>query len=145
MKKIMFVLLSVIALAALMVSPVFALQGETGDVTDPVQLFLIGLIASVIVYVIKLISSRMPNVSIKREWLTIFLYSIALGLSALWQGILLPTFPVFTDPVTFMSGLLRWLADILVAIGPSVGFATLIYNVLLARVLDGLAAKAGLN
>ena len=146
MKKFLPVFLVVVVLAALFVTPVFALQGaEPDSVSDPVQLFLIGTIASVLVYGIKLVSERMPDVVIKREWLTIFVYMISLALAAMWRGATLPYFPGYVDPVSFVSNLLRWVADILVALGPSVGFATLIYNVLLARVLDGLAAKAGLK
>jgi len=146
MKKFLPVFLVVVVLAALFVTPVFALQGaEPDSVSDPVQLFLIGTIASVLVYGIKLISARMPDVVISREWLTVFVYVISLVLAAMWRGVALPYFPGYVDPVSFVSNLLRWLADILVALGPSVGFATLIYNVLLARVLDGLAAKAGLK
>jgi len=146
MKKSLPVFLFVIALAALLATPVFALQGaEPDSVSDPVQLFLIGTIASVLVYAIKMISQRMPDVVISRDWLTVFVYVISLALAAMWRGVTLPYFPGYVDPVSFVSNLLRWVADILVALGPSVGFATLIYNVLLARVLDGLAARAGIK
>jgi hypothetical protein len=75
--------------------------------------------------------------------LTIFLYLISVVLATLWRGLTLPIFDLTSDPVAFVGNVLRWLADVLVAIGPVVGWATLIYNVLLARVLDGLAHKVG--
>lgn len=146
MKRFVVVLTVVLALAVLAVTPVFALQADGGGtVADPVQLFLIGVIASGIVYAIKLVVAKMPDVVIRRDWLTIFLYVISLALAAMWGGVFLPEFGTYADPVTFVAAALRWVGEALVALGPSVGFATLIYNVLLQRVFDGLAEKAGLK
>jgi len=146
MKRFVVVLTVVLALAVLVAQPVFALQADGGGtMTDPVQLFLIGVIASAVVYGIKLVAAKMPDVEIRRDWLTIFLYVVSLALAAMWGGVVLPEFGGYADPVTFVAAALRWAGEVLVALGPSVGFATLIYNVLLQKVFDGLAKKAGLK
>jgi len=43
------------------------------------------------------------------------------------------------DAVTFVSALVAWAGDFLLAFSPFVGFATLIYNVLLKAVLEKYA------
>ena len=143
MKKMLFVFGFVMMLAVLLVTPVFAMQSGEDAVTDPVQLYLIGVIASVIVYVIRLISQQFPNVSFKREWLTVFLYVIAVVLSVMWKGVALPAFGEYSDPVSFVSSALKWVSDIMVVIGPALAFATLIYNLLLKKVLEHVAVRAG--
>ena len=143
MKKIISVILVVLAITAIFVTPVYALQAGAEEVSNPVQLYLIGVIASVIVYIIKLISQKFPKFVFKREWLTIFLYVIAVVLSFFWQGVVLPVFGAFSDPVSFANSALTWISDVLVAIGPALAFATLIYNLLLKRVLERVAVRAG--
>ena len=52
----------------------------------------------------------------------------SIALAVVWQ---LPKLPVVTDPLEFLLELLQ-------VIGGVVGFATLIYNLLLEKLLDGL-------
>ena len=114
-----------------------------GEIVDPVQLYVIGVVASAIVYAVKLFSARFPNVTIKREWLTVILYVASLVLAIYWGGISFPAFPEFSDPVSFVSASLTFLTALIAALAFPTSFATLIYNVILKRVFDGLAAKAG--
>ena len=100
-----------------------------------VQLFVIGVAASVIVWVLK--RFKQP---VSAGWLTTGVYVVSLGLALAFTPLLIPVFPPFVDAVTFAQALLTWLGDALVAVSPFVGFATLVYNVLLKAVLDKYAA-----
>lgn len=144
MKKIWFVSLLVIVISAFIVPVAFA-QADVpvAEIVDPVQLYVIGFVASAIVYAVKVISTRFPNVTIKREWLTVILYVASLVLAVYWGGISFPAFPSFSDPVSFVSASLTFITNLIAALAFPTSFATLIYNVLLKRVFDALAVKAG--
>lgn len=144
MKRLSFVLLVALVVAAFVVMPVFALgQAQATEVTDPVQLYVIGLIASGVIYGLKLVMTRWPQIKIKRGWLTAILYALSLVLAIYWGGVTIPAFPVFDDPVTFVAALFGFTSSLLVALAIPTSFATLIYNVFLKRVLDGIAVRAG--
>lgn len=141
-KKFSIVLLVVLAMLIMAVVPVLA----RGDVpVDPApstaQIYVIGLLASALVSVLKFVSARWPKVVIKREWLTVALYVISLGLSVAWSGLTLPVFAAFSDPISFAAACLGWANALLLALAPSVAFATLIYNILLKRIFDQWTAK----
>lgn len=144
MKKFFAVILVLMALLTFIVPVAFA-QSDVpgGEIVDPVQLYVIGVVASAIVYAVKLISARFPNVTIKREWLTVILYVASLVLAIYWGGISFPAFPEFSDPVSFVSAFLTFFTALIAALAFPTSFATLIYNVLLKRVFDAAAAKAG--
>lgn len=148
MKKIILTFsLTILALMAL-AAPVYALglQGGIAEnpVLDAVQMYLIGVLASAVVYALKLIGAKWPQWTIKREWLTVLLYVCSWGLAILWRRMTIPSFPAFDDPISFTAALLAFVALMLEALGPAVAFATLIYNVLLKQVFDGWAEKSGL-
>ena len=115
--------------------------GGDGLTLTEVQMYVIGVFASALVYVLKLIGENFPKFTIKREWLTAVLYVVSGALALMWSGFMLPVFAAFSDPITFVSALLGWVSAVLVALGPAVGFATLIYNIFLKKVLDSAAAK----
>ena len=117
-----------------------AVGGDGLSLTE-VQMYVIGVFASALVYVLKLIGENFPKFTIKREWLTAVLYVVSGALALMWSGFVLPVFAAFSDPITFVSALLGWVSAVLVALGPAVGFATLIYNIFLKKVLDSAAAK----
>lgn len=144
MKKILFVVLAVMVLAAFVVPVAFA-QSDVpgGEIVDPVQLYVIGLVATAVVYGVKLLNAKYPNLNIKREWLTVILYVAALVLAVYWGGVSFPSFPEFNDPVSFVSALLNFFTNVIAALAFPTSFATLIYNVLLKRVFDDAAVKAG--
>jgi hypothetical protein len=100
-----------------------------------IQLFVIGAVASVIVWGLK-----MSKVTVKSSWLTILVYAVSLGLGLAFAAPALPPFPVFADLVSFVPLFLVWVGDLLVPLSAFVGFATLIYNTLLKQVLDKYAA-----
>lgn len=146
MKKFLFAIFAVFVFAALMVMPAFALgQAQAAEVTDPVQLYVIGVFASALVYCVKLLKNKYPQLEIKREWLTIILYVLSLGLAVYWGGVVIPAFPAYIDAVTFVSALLSFTNSLIIALAVPTSFATLIYNVFLKKVFDALALKAGIT
>ncbi len=141
-KSILFLAVLVLVLPfVLMACAVPPAEGVTPGTLNDVQLYVIGVIASVVVYMLKIAAERFPHWTIRREWLSVCLYLAAWALSIFWGGVSLPAFGAFADPVTFVSALFTFISSLLVALGPSVAFATLIYNVLLKKALDGLQAK----
>lgn len=109
------------------------------ELTD-VQLYVISIVAIVLIYVIRFIAVRL-NWSPGRGWLTAFLYVVAAGLALAWSAFKLPLFPAFDGPVAFVTALFTFFNGLLFELGPVVAFATLIYNVLGKKVLDGIEAK----
>jgi hypothetical protein len=101
------------------------------------------MVASALLYGLKLIAARFPQWTIKREWLTVGLYVISLGLSLLWSGFVLPPLAPFSDPVTLISALFGWVNALLIALALPVSFATLIYNIFLKKIFDAGAVKLG--
>ena len=146
MKKIFwFVLVLTFVLTGCAAVQARAVGGDGLTLTE-VQMYVIGVVGSALVYVLKLIGEKFPKVEIKREWLTAVLYVVSGGLALMWSGFVLPAFSASSDPITFVSSSLGWVSAVLVALGPAVGFATLIYNLFLKKVLDGAVVRVeGLN
>jgi len=73
--------------------------------------------------------------------LTAFVY-VASGLLAFFFApIIFPPWPAFVDLATFVPALLGWFGALLVPLSAFVGFATLVYNVVLKQVLDAAGAR----
>jgi len=104
-----------------------------------VQLFLIGAFASAVVWLVKFLRSKGKEIS--SGWLTAGVYAASAVLAFLFAPLVLPALPAYTDLVTFVPALLAWVGDLLVPLSAFVGFATLVYNVFLKAVMDGIAAK----
>lgn len=110
-----------------------------------VQMVLIGVIATVIVYALNLLSKYF-SVKLGRGWLSAIVYVIGAGLAVLWGAPIFPALPVFGGDVAVYAGLLfGYLGEVMTAVGPIVAFATLVYNALMKAVLDKLADKLRLN
>lgn len=107
---------------------------------SPEQIMLAGFVASAIVYGLKMLAQWF-DVHPGRLELTIVLYVVSLGLGWLWTGVIVPAFPPFTDPVTFVAALLQYVSLWLVAVGPILATATLVYNLLYEKVIVPLSAK----
>lgn len=144
-KKFFSIVLVVIALAAVLVVPVMAqgLHQVENPATD-VQLYVIGLAATAIIYALKLISTKFPQINITREWVAVLVYVVALGLSFYFGDFVFPAFGAFTDPVTFVGAFFGYISALLLVMAAPVSLATLFYNLLLKRVFDAGAVKAGL-
>lgn len=144
MKKFFNILLVgvllVVMLSACAIAPADGASANPSNVTE-VQMYVIGVIASALLYGLKLLAERFPQWTIKREWLTVLLYIVALCLSTFWGGVVIPALAEFSDPVTFVSAVFGWFTALLIALAPSVSFATLIYNLLLKRIFDNWSGK----
>lgn len=106
---------------------------------SPELVFVIGIVASVVVWILKFLQKKGTEIS--SGWLTAGVY-VASGLLALaFAAPILPPLPPFVDLASFIPALLVWLGDLLVPLSAFVGFATLVYNVLLKKILDGMGAR----
>ena len=103
------------------------------------QLFLIGIVASFIAYVLKAIASTGWKPT--REQVAVGLYVVSFGLAVWFSGLGFPAFPPFADAPTFASALLTYIGQLLALASPVAGMAYLIYNVLLKRIFDAVTVK----
>lgn len=104
------------------------------------HIYVIGLLATVLIWLVKRIQEHYGK-PIPSGWLTTGVYLAAFGLALAFGLPAIPAFGAWEGPVELVAACLQWVSDILVSIGPIVGFATLIYNALLKRVLDGLGNR----
>jgi hypothetical protein len=105
------------------------------------QLFYIGLVAMVIVFLFNLVAKR-TNREIGRKWLTGLLFGISLVLALVFVPPALPAFPaVGEDPAAFALGIVSFLVDLVAVLSVSVGIAVSVYNVLGKKVLEGIEDK----
>jgi hypothetical protein len=96
-----------------------------------IQLFVIATVASALVWLLKFLKKP-----ISAGWLTTTVYAVSFGLAFIFAPLAVPAFPPFVDAVSFVQAFVAWVGSFLLAFSPFVGFATLIYNVLLKAVLD---------
>lgn len=92
----------------------------------PAQIIIIGLVASILAQVIKMIAAKYGQKFFTKAVVSWIVMGFSLVLSVLWLG---PKFPPIDDPANFLLVLFQVLTQ-------TAGFAVLIYNVLLARVLE---------
>ena len=104
-----------------------------------VQLFVIGTAATVLIWLVKFV--RGQGIDIPAGWLTAFVYVASGVLAWLFAPLALPMLPPYVDLASFVPALIAWVGDLLVPLSAFVGFATLVYNVLLKQVLDGAGAR----
>ena len=88
------------------------------------QVLLVGFIASVITQLLKFLADKF-NFKMGQEVVNVILFVVAVGLGFLWMR---PEIPVGGDPMELAKVLLE------AALGV-VGFAGLIYNILLAKII----------
>lgn len=139
----LFVFVLVFVLVSMLATPVLALSAGQG--VEPIQpteaqVILIGIVASAVLYVLRLIAAS-TQWSPNKAQVSIALYVISFCMAIWFSGAVLPTFPLFVDAPTFVSALLNYIGSLLALASPIAGFAYLIYNVLLKRVFDAAAAQ----
>lgn len=101
------------------------------DMLTEVQLFVIATVASAMVWTLKLTKFQLSP-----GWLTALVYVVSGALAFLFAPVTLPPLPPFVDLASFVPGLFTWFGDLLPILSAFVGFATLVYNVLLKAVLE---------
>lgn len=110
---------------------------EGGPVLSDVQLVYIGIVASALLWVLRLIVAR--GYQPKREVIAVGLYVVAFFMAILFTPISFPSFPPFSDAPSFVGALLTWIVLLVGLASPVAGMAFLIYNILLKRVLESIA------
>jgi len=104
------------------------------------QLYVLAFIAPIIIYVVNMLLKA--KVKLNRGWLTAGVYVVSGILAYVWNAPLFPPFPAWAGELgLFVPELFSWFTALLIALGPIVALATLIYNVLLKKVLDGVVEK----
>ena len=99
------------------------------------QMVLIGLIATVLTFILNFVFER-NGTHLGRRWITVILFVIAIVLSVIWYTPDLPAFPDFTGCEAnvcvdiAMAFLQAWIAVAMVVIA----WAKVIYNVLMEKV-----------
>lgn len=104
----------------------------------PIELmFALSLVSSALVWLLRLaFKDRGREVP---AWVySVLLYGVSLGLALVFSPVSLPPFPPFTDLASGLAALMIFLGELIPILSAIVGFATLIYQVLLKRVLEGL-------
>ena len=105
---------------------------------SPEQVLLVGLIAGFLVQGIKLASARWGEV-IHRRVITVILFVIGLVLAYVFMPASLPTLPVLgEDPAAYAGLILAFASELISVAAGIVGFAIVIYNLLLQKVFERL-------
>lgn len=132
----LFAVLLVVPLLLMASAPM--VQEPGGGLTEG-QLMIIGLVASAIVWLLKLLASQGYNPP--KEAVAVGLYVVSFLLAIGFTPVAIPPFPPFSDAPTFVAALLSYAGQLLALAAPVVGIAYLIYNVLLKRILETVKAK----
>lgn len=96
-----------------------------------VQLMVIAVVASLIVWLLKLAKADASS-----GWLTVAVYGVSLALAWVFAPLALPPLPACGEISTCVIDVVAWVGELLVPISAFVGFATLIYNTLLKSILE---------
>jgi len=137
--NIRFVLIALMVVAVfLTASAPLGLQEPSGELSEG-QLMIVGIVASAIVWLLKVLAQRGYNPP--KEIVAIALYVVSFVLAVLFTPITIPSFPPFTDAPTFVTALVNYIGQLLALAAAPVGIAYLIYNVILKRVLDAARAR----
>ena len=101
------------------------------------ELFLVGVVASALVFLLKMLAKRGMQLDLGRGWLTVILFVVCVPL-ALWiepQGV--PVFPLFSGEIVGDVGLgVEYLAEMVRVLAQIVGVSVSVYNVLLKKIFD---------
>lgn len=96
-----------------------------------VQIYIVGAVATVLAAGVRLLAARFQGFEISKFWMTILVSAISLGLAVVFSP---PNLPVYVDPITFLG---EWIA----IISGYLGAATIVYNLLLDKLLDAVGLK----
>ena len=131
--RLLIVVMLAFTVMGFLPNPVFQ---EPGPVLTEGQLVVIGLVASAVLWVLRVLVSY--GYQPPKEVVAIGLYVISFALAVGFTALTLPPFPPFTDAPSFVGALLTYAGSLLALASPVAGMAYLIYNVLLKRVLESM-------
>lgn len=107
--------------------------------TQDNQVAALTLAAMGIVWGIKTYSQSTGQV-LGKAWLTGILLTISVGFALLFQPVTVQGFPIYDgDVFAWINAVFGWLSALLALGGEVFALATGLYNILLAKVLDGLS------
>lgn len=106
------------------------------------QIILLGLLASVVTYVLRALSNWF-GYKPGRGLVNTILFAIAAGFAVAWSGASFPDFPkpADVDVLVYAQALWTWLNNLVALGSPIMGSAGLIYNLLYDRVAIPEAVK----
>lgn len=93
------------------------------------QLLIIGAVATALSAALRLLVAKFGGFEIGKGWMSVIAYVVSIVLAVVWLWPL--ELPVGGDPSQFIAALLALASSVL-------GFATIIYNVLLDKLLNGV-------
>jgi hypothetical protein len=105
------------------------------------QMFVIGIVVSVILFFLNELAKR-NGIQIKRAWLTVGLYIVSFALAVGFMQPSVPGLPTWAgDPAVNVGLAVSWLGELLANLTVYVGFASVIYNIVGKRVLEGVSTQ----
>jgi hypothetical protein len=105
----------------------------------PTQIIILGLLVPVLVQGIKLFSAWLKK-PIDRKPITVVLFITALIMAYFFAQPALPTWPAAVENPAIYAGLIMQFIGSLIGVASAiVGFAMIIYNLLLQKVFDALS------
>ena len=135
MSSVLLLIVLFVSFAMMAFAPMVTVRAQEGGVDlSESQLVMVGLIASALTWVLKILVSR--GYQPKKEHVAIGLYVVSFFASVGFTPVVIPPFPPFSDAPSFVGALLGYIGQLLAVASPIAGMAFLIYNLLLQRVLD---------
>lgn len=102
------------------------------------QIMGIGIVASVVVQVVKLLMQRFKK-PIGRKWITVSLFVVSVFLAFLWARPALPVWPATVDdPGAYATAIMVYIGQLITVASAIIGFAVAIYNLLFEKVFNAL-------
>jgi len=98
---------------------------------SPEQMVIVGLVASALSVIVKFLAAK-AGIELSKFWMTIVVGVVSVVLAVVFN---LPQLPAYVDPLQYVGA---WL----VILSAYVGSATIIYNLILDKVLDALDLTA---
>lgn len=131
--KPVYLFVAILVLASLAFAPTPGIRADVPVEIGIEQAALLGLIASVIVFLGNLYA-KAKGKKLSREVLTVLVYSVSVAVAWIWSALTLPAIPTGSDPASLGSAYIAFAIALLTQGAKVLGFATLIYNWLLKTV-----------
>ena len=96
----------------------------------PEQVVIVGLVASGLAALFRLAVSKWGGQAISKAWMTVIVAGLSMGLTVAFN---VPELPAYTSPLEYIG---EWAT----LVSAYVGAATVIYNIVLSKVLDAIPA-----
>jgi len=107
---------------------------------DPITLWAIGIIATLLAAGIKFYEARTGKVvqTVVKQWIV---FGLSLAIALIASVPVLPPLHLGGDPTQIVGGLITWVSQLIAAVGPYFTVATLVYTTLLKQLVDKQARR----